>query len=72
MLRGLNRDPIRRWVRRAEDLRGRVMGRARGRRGSRRDVDGEQVTAAIELTAAGPDLSKVQIGVAHEIGEKAI
>ena len=61
----------RRWVRRAEDLRGRVMGRARGRRGSRRDVDGEQVTAAIELTAAGPDLSKVQIGVAHGIGEKA-
>ena len=34
----------RRWVRHAADLRDRVMGSARGRRGSRRDVDGELVT----------------------------
>ena len=65
----------RRWVRHAADLRDRVMGSARGRRGSRRDVDGEHVTAAIELSAvAAPDprLSKVEIGLAHQIGEKAI
>ena len=40
-----------------------------------RDVDGEHVTAAIELSAvAAPDprLSKVEIGLAHQIGEKAI